>query len=412
MVEMENNIPEVTTTQVRSHPLVYLFLILPFGVLGGYITVAFAYLFSKAGVSLEVISALVAASLLPHVVKFLWAPLVDTTFSLKKWYLVSAIITAAGIFATGMLPIKESSIPLLTIIVILANIAVSFLGIATSGLAAHNTPPEMKGRVGGYSQAGNLGGSGIGGGAGLWLAQHLTNTWMAAGILAFACLLCSVGLFFVKEPTSTVRDKKIIGTLKNLFMDIWCTMKARIGFLAIFLCFLPLSTGAASNLWSAVSADWGASADTVAIVTGLMGGIITAVGCLMGGWLCDRMDRQKAYLIFGLLQAFCAIGMAYAPHTQMMYIIWTLLYAFTLGFAYAAFSAFVFEAIGKGAAGTKFTVYACLSNFPIYYMTIVDGWAHTHYGPIGMLDIEAGLGVLSIILFLLLMKFLKGKSIY
>src|ERR1700722_16057974 len=95
-----------------------------------------------------------------------------------------------------------------------------------------------------------------------------------------------------------------------------------------------------------------------------------------------------------------------------MYIWWTSLYAFSSGLCYAGFSAFVFEAIGKGAAATKYTVYASLSNAPIYYMTIIDGWAHTHYGPRGMLNIEALFGVLGIGLFLGLLKYAnRGKTV-
>lgn len=402
----------LTTQKSNSHPVVFLFLVLPFGIVSGYVTVTFAYLLSKSGVSIGSVAALVGASLLPHVIKFLWAPLVDTTLSLKKWYIIACTITSVGILATGVLPVRESSLHVLTIIIVLANIAVSFLGIVTNGLAAHDTPHEMKGRVGGYSQAGNLGGAGVGGGAGLWLAQHLSNSWMPAAILSVSCMLCCIGLFFVNEPKSTVRAEKIAQTFNNLFKDIWSTMKARMGMLAVFLCFLPLGTGAASNLWSAVAGDWKASADTVALVTGLMSGVITSVGCLIGGWICDRINRQLAYVVFGLLQAACAIFMAYAPHTELMYIIWTSIYAFVLGFSYAAFSAFVFEAIGKGAAGTKFTMFACLSNIPIYYMTIVDGWAHTHYGPVGMLDIEAAFGVFGVILFYCIIKFInRGKML-
>jgi hypothetical protein len=102
--------------------------------------------------------------------------------------------------------------------------------------------------------------------------------------------------------------------------------------------------------------------------------------------------------------------MAFAPHTELMYIIWTSLYAFITGLSYAGFTAFVFEAIGKGAAATKFTVYASLSNAPIYYMTIVDGWAHTHYGPSGMLNIEAAFGVLGVVIFLALLWFANRKQ--
>jgi MFS transporter, PAT family, beta-lactamase induction signal transducer AmpG len=410
--EMNKDISAATgQTRIHAHPFVFLFLILPFGIINGYVTVTFAYLFSKAGISVEAIAALVAASLLPQVFKFLWAPLVDTSFSLKKWYVLSGVITALGILATGILPVKESSLPLLTVIVVVANVAVSFLGIAVSGLAAHDTPDELKGRAGGYLQAGNLGGGGIGGGAGLWLAEHSSHNWMPAAVLAFTCMLCCLGLFFVKEHPSTVRAEKVVKTLENLFKDIWLTFKSRLGILAMVLCFLPLCTGAASNLWAAVAGDWQASANTVAFVTGLMSGIITAAGCLLGGWICDRGDRQIAYVVFGLMQAICAVVMAYAPHTEMMYIILTSLYAFTIGLSYAGFSAFVFEAIGKGAAATKYTVYASLSNAPIYYMTLVDGWAHTHYGPAGMLNTEAAFAVLGIVLFIGLLKFANARKV-
>ena len=406
---MTNSI-SATKEHKHSHPFVFMFLVLPFGISSGYVTVAYSYLFSKAGVPVEEIAALVGASLLPHVIKFLWAPLVDVVFSLKKWYLLSGIITAICIFLTGILPIKESSLPVITIIVVLANVAVSFLGITTNGLAAYDIPPEMKGRVSGYLQAGNLGGAGLGGGAGLWMAQNLPQTWMSTGILAISCALCCFGLFFVREPLSTVRAEKVLHTMQNLFKDIWLTLKSRMGILALVLCFLPLGTGAASNLWAAVAGDWHASANTVAFVTGLMSGLITSAGCLLGGWICDRMDRKIAYTIFGFTEVLCAVAMAFSPHTEIMYIFWTSFYAFSLGLCYAGFSAFVFEAIGKGAAATKFTVYASLSNFPIYYMTLVDGWAHTHYGPAGMLNVEAVFGVVGIGLFLILLASVSKKK--
>jgi len=392
-----------------AHPSVFLILVLPFGVVSGYVTVALGYLFSKAGISVGEVAALVAAGLLPQVFKFLWAPAVDAVLSLKKWYILSCFVSSACIIATGLLPIKESSLPIMTLIVIVANVAVSFVGMVANGLAAHDTPHHLKGRVGGFLQAGNLGGSGIGGGAGLWLAQHFANAWISPVVIGLSCLFCCFGLFFVNEPASTVQTEKITNTLRNLFSDIWGTLKTRLGLMAMILCFLPLGTGAASNLWSAVAGDWHASADTVAFVTGVVSGFITAAGCLLGGWICDRMDRQIAYTIFGLLMAICAVAMAIAPHTEAIYIFWTSLYAFLLGLSYAGFSAFVFDAIGKGAAATKFTVYAALSNAPIYYMTIVDGWAHTRFGPSGMLNVEAAVGVLGVAVFVGLLWFVRRK---
>jgi hypothetical protein len=78
----------------------------------------------------------------------------------------------------------------------------------------------------------------------------------------------------------------------------------------------------------------------------------------------------------------------------------TLLYAFITGLTYAGFSAVVFEAIGITGAATKYTLFAALSNLPIGYMTFVDGWAATRWGPGGMLFAEAAICVASVLLFI------------
>jgi hypothetical protein len=65
-------------------PVVYLVLILPFGVMSGYLTVAVAYQLAHAGVSVEAIASLVAASYIPHTWKFLWAPIADTTLKRRR----------------------------------------------------------------------------------------------------------------------------------------------------------------------------------------------------------------------------------------------------------------------------------------------------------------------------------------
>ena len=373
----------------RAHPAVFLVLILPFGVMSGYLTVAVAYLLTKSGVSVEQIAELVAVSFIPQTWKFLWAPVADTTLSRKRWYVLAGVVSAVGVYLTGAVPATAGWIAVLYAVVLVSNVAVTFLAMAVESLMVFGTPPEQQGRAGGWFQAGNLGGAGIGGGAGLWMAQSLPEPWMAGAVLALACVLCIAALLFVAEPPALPRTdhywRQIVGTLK----DLWEVSRARPGILALLICFLPIGTGAVSGLWSAVADDWHASADTVALVTGVFGGIVSAVGCLVGGYLCDRMDRKTGYALYGLVQAVCAVAMAIAPRTETMYIAFTTLYAFTSGLTYAAFSAVVLEAIGLGAAATKYNLYASLSNMPIAYMTLVAGWAHTRWGSSGMLVTEA-----------------------
>lgn len=383
----------------KVHPSIFMFLFLPFGVLYGYVSVTIGFLLTKAGISLALVAPVISVALLPNIFKFIWAPLVDTTLTVKKWYLIANAITAIGIFITGILPLQVEYLTLMTVVVLVTNFGNTFVAMSTESLLAHDTPDNLKGRAGGWLQAGNLGGLGLGGGAGIWLAERLSEQWMTGTIIGLACLLCSFGLFFLSEPTSFIREKNYFKTISNLNRDIWALIKSRMGFLALFLCFLPIGSGAASNLWSSISNDWGASADTVALVVGLLGGVLSAAGCLIGGWICDLIDRKKAYILFGMIQAICAVAMAFSPYTEQMFVIWTSLYAFSTGLTYAGFSAFVLEAIGKGAAATKYNVYASLSNAPIYYMIYIDEWAHGKWSAFGMLSAEAIMAIIGVILF-------------
>lgn len=392
----------ITTDNYKyAHPIAFMFLIMPYGIVSGYITVTLAYVYSKAGISLDNISILSAASFLPAICSFLWAPFVDTTLSVKKWHILATLVSGLSIVATGLLPVKVSSLPFLVPIILLASFAATFVNIATNSIMAYDTPEDKKGRAAGFLQAGNLGSAALGGGGALYLAGHLRNFWQSPGITGGICCLACLMLFFVKEPKVTVRVESIKRSFINLLKDVWNMIKSRAGYLALFLCLLPIGTGAASNLWSPVGADWHASADTIALVVGLGSGIITALGCMAGGWICDIIDRKKAYVIFGLLQVICALAMAYTPHTESMYMIWVSVYAATTGLAYAGYTAFVLEAIGKGAAGTKVSMFTALSNIPIAAMIAFEGYAYKHWhGANGMLNTEAVAGVIAVVLFL------------
>jgi MFS transporter, PAT family, beta-lactamase induction signal transducer AmpG len=177
-------------TSRRVHPSIFMVLILPFGAMSGYLTVSVTYFLTHAGVSVAVVASLVGLGLLPHSWKFLWAPIADATLNRKTWYVIAGAVSALGIFAIGALPATSAGLALLSATVVIANVAVTFLGMAVESLMAYGTPEEEKGRAGGWFQAGNLGGGGVGGGAGLWMAQHLHPHWVSGAIVGGVCFFC------------------------------------------------------------------------------------------------------------------------------------------------------------------------------------------------------------------------------
>jgi PAT family beta-lactamase induction signal transducer AmpG len=386
-----------------AHPWRYGLLILPFGVSGGFLTVTLAWLLNAAGVAPTEVAALIALAYIPHTWKFFWAPVVDLAWRRKAWYAAGALGCAAGTWALGSLPPTAASLPWLGAIVLAMNVAATLVGMAVESLMAHATADEAKGRAAGWFQAGNLGGLGIGGGAGLWMVQSLG--WapeVSAAVLGGACALCLLGLWGLPEPAA---DGAVAGgprgwaRLKAALVDLWAVARSRRGALAILVCFLPIGSGAASNLWSVAAGDWQASANTVALVSGVLGGVVSALGCLVGGQICDRMNRQGAYCLFGALMVGLGLGMALAPRHETSFIVFATAYAFVQGLAYAGFSAVVLEAIGRGAAATKYSLLASLSNMPIAWVTLVDGWAYEHHGPAALPLADAATGLAGLAVF-------------
>src|SRR5512146_3389902 len=136
-----------------------------------------------------------------------------------------------------------------------------------------------------------------------------------AYVLGAISLLCIAPLPLVHEPKEHRPLERVGPALVDVAKGIWHLACSKAGLLALILCFLPIGSGAASGLWSAVASDWKASADTVAVATGIVSGVVMMVGSISGGWICDRMDRKNAYMLYGVVQALCAVAMAVLPHT-------------------------------------------------------------------------------------------------
>jgi MFS family permease len=388
-------------------PFWWTVLYLPYGATNGFVSVTIAYTARQQGLGDLAIAELVAAALLPHTFKFLWAPIPDTTFSRRKWYLASNVLSTITLVILGFVPVRSDTTSLLKLLIFVNCVAITFLGMAVEGLLANIVTDQERGSASGWLQAGNLGGVGIGGGVALWLAQRIgvSGAFLSA---ALTLLMCSMALLKIDEPRRTGQES-IAGAVRGVIGDLWHSIvRTRLGLLAMILCFLPVGSAAASALFAAIADRWNTSADAVALFTGLLAGVASAIGCMAGGWLSDRMDRKIAYAVSGLLLGLVAVGMCLGPRTEAGYGIFTLSYQFASGVAYGAFTGFVLEVIGRGAAATKYNALASLSNIPIWYMTRLDGWASERWNPGMMLLVDAASELAGIVIFLSAAYWLLG----
>ncbi|MEN9785335.1 MAG: hypothetical protein RLZZ299_599 [Pseudomonadota bacterium] len=384
------------------HPIAWTFLILPFGVLGGFAGVVLSFMATRRGLTVEQGASLVAIGMLPHTWKFLWGPVADLTLSRRHWYVGSVLLCAAGLFAMAAVPLGPSTLGTMRAIVFVANLASTTLGMAVEGMMSHLTPPEHRGRAGGWFQAGNLGGSGIGGGLGLWMATSLPAPWMGGAALGLATLACACVLRFLPDvPRDPAGEGGVGAAVVGTVRDLRTLVTSRDGALAALICFLPIGTGAAMGVMSQaeVAARWGAGEREVGMVNGVASGVIMAVGCLLGGEVCRRWAPRTVYALMGAVMALTSAGMALAPATPALFVAGGLIYALFLGFAYAAFTGLVLETIEGGGAATKYNIFAALSNTPIAYMGLVMAWVFARWGADAMLYAEAAAGVVALVVF-------------
>jgi PAT family beta-lactamase induction signal transducer AmpG len=377
----------------------YAVMFLPYSLPQGFLTVALAYVLTKAHVPTVAIAGAIALQLAPQTWKVLWAPVVDCVWSYKRWYWVAGVANALLLAALGFVPLTASALPLLSALALAGGVASTFLGMATTGLMAHAVAPERKGRAAGWSQAGNIGSIGLGGGLGLWLTQHAGGVQIAAVALGLLCLLCILPILSLEEPAHDHRAPRMIDTLKKVLLDLWSLARSKLGLLALGLVLMPMGTGAAANLFASIAGDWKTGADTVALVTGVVAGLASALGALMIAFVADRFDRKLVYIGSAVCMALCTAALAILPRTPTSFIIVTTLYAVTNGFVYAAYYAVAFEAIGKGAAATKAQLLGCATNLPPALATLVEGAVQTKSGSVAMLWAETGMTVVSIAVF-------------
>lgn len=405
----------VTPEQARAaapHPALYTALIIPFGAISGFTAVALGFMATRNGLTELDAAAIIAFGMAPQVVKFLWAPLCDMTLNRKAWYAMSAVVCIVGVIAMSSIPLGPATIGLMKGVVLAASLATSFLGMAVEGMIAHLTPPDDRGRAGGWLQAGNLGGNGIGGGAGLYLMTHLPQPWMAGAVIATVFALCSLALLRLPSVPSDPSDQGVVAAVVGIVRDVFGLLFSKTGLFAMILCFAPISTGAAGGVLaqSTVAAHWGASEDDVALVNGLLSGSIAAFGCFVGGQLCSYARARTVYAAVGAVMAAVALAMAFGPTTRATFIVGGLAYMFTTGLAYASWTGFILETIGKSGAATKYNIFASLSNTPITYMGLVLGAVVSgevlagvqlpKLGAVGMLQVEAATGFVGILIVL------------
>src|SRR5438477_6113037 len=168
-----------------TKPFTLFFLLLPYGISTGFASITLPFFLTRAGFSVSTAASIVALGVSTNVWLFLWGPTVDLTLTPRRWYLLAVAVSAGTLFLLGITPFEQRAIAILAVMVFISQIAVTFVVLPMGALMAYTVPNDNKGRAAGWYQAGNLGGNGIGGGAGVWIGVHFSKE-LAGATLALS----------------------------------------------------------------------------------------------------------------------------------------------------------------------------------------------------------------------------------
>ena len=382
----------------ENPPWLFGILNVPYGTFNAITTLLIPFLLRNRGFPVNEIANVVAISSIPTVWYFLWSPVVDVGLMRRTWVFVA--VGASALCAWIAIVWSSASLIQITSILFTGSV-VGMLLSSANGAILQTLNPAMRGRASGWYQAGNLGGGALGAGATIWLAGILHP--MTLGIVASALIVLPAlaALRISEERAARLPPSALFRALAHDVGDVLRSPRTLIG-LVFFLS--PVGSAAVMNLISSVGPDYHASDSQVAFVSGLAGGILSAIGCMVGGFICDRMNRMAAYALAGLSSAVFAVWMAVGPANAFTYTGGYTGYSLAAGFAYAAFTALVLEVLGKRphAAGSAYSLLVASGNVPIAYMTWVDGVAYKHASVKGLMGADAfanGVGGVILLLF-------------
>jgi MFS family permease len=405
--------PTPAPTAPQPPPWLFGITNIPFGVAGGYTSVAVPFVLARAGVPMATVGGISAAMLVPMSWQFLWAPVLDVGLRRRTWLLIFAALGALMLAASLALQLP-SQLGLFEVLCVAGQGLTGLVSACNGALVATQVPQALHGRASGWLNAANLGGNAVGGG----IVIGLLDAWspqvaaVALGLLTFLPAIAVLRLVEDARPRRRPRE-----VYSGMLRDVWNTARVRRGWTGILFCLAPVSTPALLDLFSAVGEDYGAPASTVEFSMGYGSGLLTAAGALLGGRLLDRLDKRRAYLLSGVAIAVVDVAMACAPRSEFTYVAGTMAYSLVAGLCFAAFTAVVLEIIGKvdRSAATQYTLFDAAGNLATSYLAWMDGHGydlfkrHQWPGTSGLLLTDAGMNLAGAVGLMALMWLVFGR---
>lgn len=413
----------------------FFFLYVTEGIPLGFTATAVATQMRRQGLSPAEIGAFVGLLYAPWAWKWLVAPAVDLVYSKRfgrrrGWIVIMQCLMVCGLLASINID-YTADLKLYTAIILLVNIFGATQDVAIDALACATLKKSERGTANGLMFAGAYLGNALGGAGVLFLSAVIgfaNAGYLAIGAILVVTIFVSIPLREPKTdeaiedeaPDGVGRVKAIATEISTYAVQVFQMFRSsRSAMFAGVLALLPFGALSLSlALGANLAVEFGMS-DTEIAKLALVAAVVSAGGCVVGGFLSDRFGRRKMLVMY-------VVGMAVPPLVLAAYmysegyiapidptmenrpatpaILIPVFWFTSIGFAvfqglmFGTRTAMFMDVVKPKWAATQFTAYMSLLNVTIWYSATWQGWAIEKHGYPATLAADAVFGLCCIAL--------------
>ncbi len=422
-------LPKNVLKTKRGRLLAFSLLYLSEGIPFGFSAIALATHLRMSGVGLTEIGLFTASLYAPWGFKWAWAPLVDLVkfkrFGAKRTWIAGAQAAMIGTLGIVVFFDYSTNITLLTTLIVIHNIFAATQDIAIDALAIKVLPEHERGLANGFMFGSSYLGQAIGGSGALLIAGKFGFAFSFPFVLLMLTLILVFVTLRLQEPAEVGTERLgvqedvlsgIIKTLKQFFRELYQGFfKSGIGpYAGVIFSLLPFGALALGLvLGSALQVDLGMDENQIAKLT-MLGTVFAATGCVLGGWISDKIGHRKAlgfwYVLttiptFFLARQFTGIEGTAGVTIELFFYV-SIAYSFTSGLVQGTSTAVFMDLTSPAVAATQFTGYMALHNFVYSYSSLWQGKYADLHGYAKVLFMDGWIAFVPLIL----LPFLKPRK--
>jgi len=377
----------------------------PFGFYGGISFYAVPQLLAARHIPEERIAGLSGLLILPSVLCFLIAPILDIRFS-RRFY--ASICCALGTAALVAAIFNQASFGLFGVLMFAGSSFMALFGAALGGWFASVIPNDRQPMLSSWLNVANIGAGGLM----AFLSVRLIRSFslpVAAAILA--CMVMLPIVIFPFVPAQGPDRRLARESFSGLLRAIASLFRRGEVILVLLLFALPSSSFTLTNILGGLGGDFHTPESTVSLINGVGVTIAGILASLLGGPLCKHLPLRRLYLAVGIVGGFFTLSLLLLPHNPVAFTVATLGQNAFQALAFTVCVALALRTVGHGnaLAATEYSILLGAANLPLVYMQFIDSHAYTLRGLPGAFTMDAGVSIVVCVGLLGLLAWLRNR---